>query len=425
MGTHAYPVKVSKKERPESSAAKDRSANARDDQAWAASRFESHYRQGFSQMSPRDVVGLQGLVGNRAVSSLAADHDRAAHRVDRSVHGSSARATKHDRATHGRATSSFTVTATFAGRAPTPSVKHGLGDVRDGDFADDKTPKPVVTSKKPGEIEIEESDAVVPALTYGSQVGTKSDAPGPHEFGVTTTSISVNDVDVQRVTPQAPAARTGLGSRVKGFFKSLRGAKGNTPAAPASAPAPAHFQATANVQVSSMYSVHSLGRTDISSGSSPEVTADNYEKIAADLTPNMSSDGGRPRRKSYWAKDLTLLHERFHATERTGRYGQAAFDVAKNWLQAQTATDEDEVEAALSKIPEKMSESYAASFTPGKETRAYGDGAPLYSARAEAVRARGRKLAGTPSGAGPVGAVPASAMPTGGGSGSGGSGGKS
>jgi len=103
----------------------------------------------------------------------------------------------------------------------------------------------------------------------------------------------------------------------------------------------------------------------------------------------MASDNGRPPRTQFWAQDLTERHERFHANERANTYGRPAFEFAQTWLGTQTAADDAGVTTLVNQVPDKMRESYATSYTPGKESRAYGDGAPSYRARADAVKTKG------------------------------------
>ena len=61
---------------------------------------------------------------------------------------------------------------------------------------------------------------------------------------------------------------------------------------------------------------------------------------------------------------------------------------SENWLKGQAAADEAEVRTLVNQVPAKMRENYATAYSPGKETRAYGDGAPSYKARADAITAK-------------------------------------
>ena len=200
---------------------------------------------------------------------------------------------------------------------------------------------------------IEESDSVGSTLTYSPSVANDATPPGASEFGVTRTNPSISGV---AVTHDDKASA---------------------------------FNVTATVVNTVKWSVHSLGRTDIPDENAAAITKANYADVASDLTPDTTSDNGRPPRTKFWANDLTSRHEQFHANERANTYGKPAFEFARNWLIAQTATDEAGVKVLANQIPDKMFESYDASYVPGKESRAYGDGAPSYKARADAITKKG------------------------------------
>ena len=138
------------------------------------------------------------------------------------------------------------------------------------------------------------------------------------------------------------------------------------------------------------YNVASGGCTDVPSATAPAITHANFAAVAADLTPDMADDGGRPPRTAFWAEDLTLRHERFHATERQG-FGTAGAQAAQTWLSAQTASSIVDVALLVAQVPARVvaSSQAAAGDVHTKESRAYGDGAALYQARADAIRARG------------------------------------
>lgn len=204
-----------------------------------------------------------------------------------------------------------------------------------------------------GGITVTESDAVGATLTYTPTIAN-SGTPGASEFGVTSTSTRINGITVAQDTT-------------------------------------AHvFNVTAAVNNDITWSVHSLGRTDILNENAAAITKDNYTTVSSDLTPNMASDNGRPPRTQFWASDLTQRHEQFHANERAHTYGRPAFDFARTWLIAQTANSAADATTLAQQVPGKMRESYNASYAPGKESRAYGDGAPSYLARATAIRNKGQ-----------------------------------
>src|SRR5215471_14382563 len=102
----------------------------------------------------------------------------------------------------------------------------------------------------------------------------------------------------------------------------------------------------------------------------------------------MASNNGRPPRILFWAQDLTLAHELFHVNERQG-FARTGVAEAQTWLNGRTAGSVADVNALLAHVPGKVLASSRA-HNPGKEERAYGAGAPAYTARADAIRARGR-----------------------------------
>jgi hypothetical protein len=134
------------------------------------------------------------------------------------------------------------------------------------------------------------------------------------------------------------------------------------------------------------------GQTDIASDSDPDITQANYMKVASDLTPDMSDLNGRPPKEKFWARDLTIKHERFHANE-GAVYGRAAVTEAQNWLNLQMGfLDFNDVLGLVVRVPARVGESVAkATAEPAREYRAYGDSAPLYLARANAIKTKGAK----------------------------------
>jgi hypothetical protein len=131
-------------------------------------------------------------------------------------------------------------------------------------------------------------------------------------------------------------------------------------------------------------------KTSIASADDPALTNANFAQAAADLSPRMDVQNGKPRRTTFWARDLTLRHERFHSDERS-RLNQAGAAQAQTWLSGQTAANVAEVQALIAQVPGRViTASQAAVGTlDEKESRAYGDGAAIYRARADAINARG------------------------------------
>ena len=132
------------------------------------------------------------------------------------------------------------------------------------------------------------------------------------------------------------------------------------------------------------------GQVNISSALDSAITAANWPTVVSDLTPNMADLNGRPPRTAFWAKDITETHEHFHANDRKTQ-APGALRLASNWLGTQQAATPADVGTLLAAIPGRMVATVSAGMTyPGKEERAYGDGAGAYTRRATAVWALGK-----------------------------------
>lgn len=161
------------------------------------------------------------------------------------------------------------------------------------------------------------------------------------------------------------------------------------------------------------------GQVDIDSDADADIDLGNYGTVVSDLTPDMTDLKGRPPRTEYFAKDITVVHERFHATDGQA-HAQTGVTLAQAWLNGQTAANVAAVNALVGQVPARVIATRRAAMTyPGREERAYTDGAPLYTARATAIQtkgaaghypmSRGKKVAigvaaGTVAGAG-IGAI--------------------
>jgi hypothetical protein len=133
------------------------------------------------------------------------------------------------------------------------------------------------------------------------------------------------------------------------------------------------------------------GQVDIPSVSARAITKDNYPDVSGDLTPDMSDLGGRPPRTGFFARDLTVIHERFHATD-SQRFSRAGVTLEQNRLNAATASSVADVQAVLADVPGRVRTAMFAGMPyPAREERAYGDGAAAYTARADAIFAKGQK----------------------------------
>ncbi|KPK05912.1 MAG: hypothetical protein AMJ56_15280 [Anaerolineae bacterium SG8_19] len=186
---------------------------------------------------------------------------------------------------------------------------------------------------------------------------------GPSGFGVTRCSWSIRDVDVS----------SSFGTIFNSGTYTVTGTY--------------HYDITWRVRGA----VGPSNEVDIASDSDSDLKATNYQYVAKDLTPNMGDLGGRPPRDGYWAKDLTTRHELVHVSDyrRTGREG---FRAAKNWLGRQTSTSASHVRDTL--LPQALTEGGRVlrarmAAPPGAEPRAYGDGAPTYTARSNRIKTKG------------------------------------
>lgn len=160
-------------------------------------------------------------------------------------------------------------------------------------------------------------------------------------------------------------------------------------------PSSGTFQVQARVDNPITYQVRTgggpTGQTDIPSDSARAITKANYPDVAGDLTPDMSDLGGRPPRTDFYARDLTIVHERFHATD-SQRFSKAAVTLEQNRLNAVTAASVADVQSLLNPVPGRVRTAMFAGMPyPAREERAYGDGAPLYTARADAIMDKGSK----------------------------------
>ena len=133
------------------------------------------------------------------------------------------------------------------------------------------------------------------------------------------------------------------------------------------------------------------GQRDVASETDSKITKANYETVAADLTPNMSDLNGRPPRSQFWAEDLTERHELVHANDDL-KNGPDAMETVVKWLGEKEANDARGVNRLLTTVPNRFAAALLAALsTEDGEKRAYGDGAPLYRARATAIKAKGDK----------------------------------
>jgi hypothetical protein len=127
------------------------------------------------------------------------------------------------------------------------------------------------------------------------------------------------------------------------------------------------------------------GQVDIPSETAPYITKENWWDVARDLTPN---ETGVPPRKMFWATDITLRHERFHAAEWV-ETARKTLPKVEQWLTGKLAASVDSVNGLLVDTAKQFQKKVGETVTPGSEERAYEDGKALYAQRARAIIERG------------------------------------
>lgn len=233
-----------------------------------------------------------------------------------------------------------------AGPAGTPApAAEGLG-----------APISVPDIEAPALAEVEKTDAVKGAFTYSGSIAKSGAAPSG--FGVTR-SFSAKLTGVT-ITPNA------------GTFDIA-----------------ATFEHPITYQVRS--GTGPSGQVDIASDADGDLTNANFGTAATALTPDMTDLNGRPPRSGFWAEDLTLKHELVHANDDKGN-GPGAMATVTTWLNGKTAATAAEATMLLGALPGRFASALLAALsTEDGEKHAYGDGAPSYKARADAIKAKGAK----------------------------------
>lgn len=210
------------------------------------------------------------------------------------------------------------------------------------------------TIEVPGLAQLEMSDSLMSLMVYGSTI-TRGGSAGAGNFGITNFGdLKIKDV---AVTPMF-GTFTVVGEISHKIVWQVRSGTGPG------------------------------GQVSVGSETSPLIKKSNFAQVASDITPNMSDLGGRPPRTKFWSQDLTERHELFHATDVQGR-GQTAVFVATHWLDTQTASTVADVNLLLKQVPVRAVAALVAGMGVPAEHRAYGDGAPAYKTRADAITAKG------------------------------------
>ena len=222
------------------------------------------------------------------------------------------------------------------------------------DLADGQTVElPVFVCSYPEDVD---ADSITSALTYSPSVTVSADEPKTQaDFGTTWGNH----------------VRTGPGGRIH--------------------KAPGRWEVSATYENPIVIKVYKdtgpHGQVNIESETDPDIKAGNYSQVAADLTPGTDN---RPPRRKFWARDLTLVHEQFHAQDGQ-TFCKAAVDSEQKALNAQTASTLDEVKALLDPIPDRIIAARAKGMAPpGNEDRAYAAGAAAYKDRANKIAVQGK-----------------------------------
>jgi hypothetical protein len=155
------------------------------------------------------------------------------------------------------------------------------------------------------------------------------------------------------------------------------------------------------------------GNIDVPSGNSDVITAENYEEIVSDLTPELQEKSWRAPRNKYWSEAICARHEKYHANDFQTWLKSQGRALVVNELQNSTvdldettrleqATIETEafklVQAAYVKLDNAydaymQGDPVATYLSMPAEKRAFGDGKKPYLALAAAVKKTGKKLA--------------------------------
>jgi hypothetical protein len=205
----------------------------------------------------------------------------------------------------------------------------------------------------------ESQDTIASNLTYTSPIDKVTAPQSPDKFGQTSPVIAVN----RSTATQEPNV----------------------------------FKVELVVDNKISFWVHGGGRTDIASDSDPDITQTNYPTVVSDLTPSPAAVKNattnlyknQPPRAGFWAEDLTIRHERCHANEDKKFGGQGAA-IGRDWLNTQTASSFDQIGPMLHTVAVKVAAKIDQEMAvPASEERAYDDGAPSYTARAQAIKTKG------------------------------------
>jgi hypothetical protein len=161
------------------------------------------------------------------------------------------------------------------------------------------------------------------------------------------------------------------------------------------------------------WGVNGGSHTDIASGASPVITADNYQEIVDDLTPNPVLGSWVPKRTKYWASALTERHEKFHASDTTTWGNTQGKAFVKKYIEDKQLSiglwdlfwNPDTVKATVTAAVNDARTALSNAnnvymrgtglqyYDYPTEVRAFGDGKQPYQDLADAVKVQGEKLA--------------------------------
>lgn len=130
------------------------------------------------------------------------------------------------------------------------------------------------------------------------------------------------------------------------------------------------------------------GQVNIEGEDDSDITNANYPAIVQDLTPFPGKPEAGSPCAHFWARDLTLEHEHFHAGE-DEHYGKQGAETAQGQLNGLRAKDTAAVDALLDRVPDFILGNVGANMGPAGERRAYSHVSPDYQARADAIKKKG------------------------------------
>jgi hypothetical protein len=207
-----------------------------------------------------------------------------------------------------------------------------------------------------------QSDAIASTFEYQGSIGEGRPPARPDKFGETTPVF-----EFAKPGPRAEQQQAGT------------------------------FTVTGTIVGNVTFWVDGGGKKDIASDTDPDITPANYPTVVRDLTPSPTEVNragvflykNQPPRTAFWARDLTVKHETFHADEDV-KFGEDGVKAAQAWLNRQTAQTFDQVGALLNQVNPRVARTVdTAMALPGRENRAYAAGATDYSNRAQAIKTKG------------------------------------